>query len=155
MSTHKGHLFKPSGKWKYDVELDYSLAGLVDDGGSIRRESDGRWVDPGEAAQLALAASTDAGISGVTIRELGHYWTLVVIDPPNGYPILVLPPQRVAEGDRVRLEEAGSLTPWRALEPGDTGTVRFVDDEDIVYVAWDNGVRSGMKRGDEAWTVLR
>lgn len=153
MTKHAGHLFTPSGKWKYDVELDYGLAGLNDDDRGTIRDTDGRVVDAYDAAQLALTASTDAGISGVTIRELGDYWTLLVPSPPNGWPILVHPPKRVVPGDRVRLDETGHRT-W-GQPAGSRGTVMFIDDEGVVHVAWDSGARVGMKHGDEAWAVLR
>lgn len=152
MTTHTGHLFTPSGKWKYDVELDYGLAGLVDDGRGTILDADGGRVEAHDAARLALAASTDAGVSGVTIRELGNYWTLVVPKPPNGCPILVHPPERVVPGDRVRLDTRSHRT-WN-LPEGSLGTVMYVDDDDV-FVAWDGRGRTAMRRGEDGWTVLR
>jgi hypothetical protein len=72
------HLFKPSGKWEYDVTLDYT--GLDLDHWNL-----------GELAQQALANATANGTSGVIISDLGDYWTLVVIRPPGPYsfPVMV------------------------------------------------------------------
>lgn len=83
-------LFTPSGKWKYSVLLDYT--GIYHKPVSVDgvRDKSIPWtLDVGRAAELALAAATDRGTSGVSIRELGDYWTLVVPDPPNGWPVLV------------------------------------------------------------------
>lgn len=90
ISAVVGNLFTPTGKWKYEVSLDYT--GIhhkpVSSGG--RRDETIPWMsDVGQAAEMALAAATDRGTSGVSIRELGSYWTLVVSDPPNGWPVLV------------------------------------------------------------------
>jgi transposase-like protein len=79
----RGELFKPSGKWAYSVKLDYS------DTAAIAAASG--YVDPAVAAAHALRTATARGTSEVTVVELGAYWTLVVPDPPNGWPIMVRP----------------------------------------------------------------
>jgi len=76
----RGELFKPSGKWGYSVKLDYS------DTAAIAMPSG--YVDPSLAAVHALFTATERGTSGVSSGRL-HDWTLVVPDPPNGWPILV------------------------------------------------------------------
>ena len=82
------NLFAKSGKWKYSVVLDYTdlVAGPVDETGFAPFK---KFMNAGDAAEIALAAATDKGISGVTIREIGDYYILVVTDPPNGFPVLV------------------------------------------------------------------
>jgi hypothetical protein len=78
------HLFKPSGKWAYEVFLDYR--GILDaDGKSL----DGKFIGPAQAALRALRQATERGTSGVTIKEPDYYY-LVVIDPPNGFPVMIV-----------------------------------------------------------------
>lgn len=108
----EGYLFKSrSGKWEYKVKLDYSdtwhrlVNGLEFDQWQADHPDETReYMEPGEAAWLALATATDRGTSGVTIRSNAQcedsmygigLWTLVVLDPPNGWPIMsnrVYPP---------------------------------------------------------------
>lgn len=86
------NLFTPTGKWKYEVMLDYSGMVVRDPVEGYKLGPDpetGRWLDPARAAQLALAQATRNGTSGVTISNLNGYWTLVVFEPPNGWPICV------------------------------------------------------------------
>lgn len=64
----QGYLFTPTGKWKYDVLLDYT--DLDWDHWNIR-----------ENAEKALKQATEKGISGVSIKELGDYWVLFVPEP--------------------------------------------------------------------------
>lgn len=75
----RGDLFTESGKWKYTVVLDF-------DGGDY--ENWDLWTE----AKNALARATDAGISGVRLREVPHGWALVVLEPYSRfqYPITVV-----------------------------------------------------------------
>lgn len=83
----EGYLFKPSGKWAYTVVLDYT--GILTVQG---RPADGStYLCPNEAAIRALRQATERGISGVTVTSTDDYFTLVVPDPPNGFPVMVLP----------------------------------------------------------------
>lgn len=87
-----GYLFLPSGKWKYEVKLDYTglTEGELDEHGYSRlQHPDGSYLDAHDAAITALAMATAKGTSGVTINELGDY-ILVVPEPPNGFPIMVI-----------------------------------------------------------------
>lgn len=45
-------------------------------------------------------------------------------------------------GDRVRLVRCDD--PYTRLQPGELGTVRFIDDTGTVHVAWDSGSHLGM-----------
>lgn len=76
LASVEGHLFKPSGKWVYEVRLDYT--GLDID-----------THDHGALALEALAQATANETSGVILADLANYWTLVVMDGPAGYPIMV------------------------------------------------------------------
>ncbi len=76
LASVEAHLFKPSGKWGYEARLDYT--GLDTD-----------HYDQHSLALQALAQATANGTSGVTLADLANYWTLVVIDGPAGYPIMV------------------------------------------------------------------
>lgn len=74
----QGLLFTPSGKWKYEVVLDYT---------GLDFEDWNLWSN----AEKALKQATEKNISGVTISELGDYWILVVPEPwgKNSHPISV------------------------------------------------------------------
>jgi hypothetical protein len=76
LSSVEGHLFKPSGKWGYEVRLDYT--GL-----------DTTTHDQHALALQALAQATANATSRVILADLANYWTLVVTDGPAGYPIMV------------------------------------------------------------------
>lgn len=80
----EGHLFKPGGKWKYEVTLDYS--GIYDESGSPVGRT---YIDPALAALMAMKNATQKGISGVSLEKPGDYH-LVVVDPPPGFPVMVL-----------------------------------------------------------------
>lgn len=94
----KAFLFSKSGKYKYEVELDYRhIWHRVATG--PEREA---WVeahpgekieylDPNDAAWMALAEATSTGMSGVKFSgpECGYF--LVVPDPPNGFPVMARP----------------------------------------------------------------
>ena len=90
-ATHvQAHLFNERGKWKYEVFLDYS--------GSWSLASDvNGYIDPVDAAELALETATNAGTSGVMMRKLESGWMLVVFEPPNGWPIMVKAPPAVED----------------------------------------------------------
>jgi hypothetical protein len=87
-SKVKAHLFKPGGKWMYQVFLDYTGERHL----GVPGEGPAGWHwDGHEMAKRALARATDNGTSGVSIRELGEYWHLFVPDPPQGFPMWVQP----------------------------------------------------------------
>lgn len=95
-SRVSGHLFKPSGKWGYVAELDYGpdVPRLLS--GPERSEWEAEhgpaeYLNPSDAAERALERATSNGTSGVGINAVGDYWTLVVTDPPNGWPVMVRP----------------------------------------------------------------
>jgi hypothetical protein len=50
--------------------------------------------------------------------------------------------RRDLEGRRVELVACDD--PWTKLEPGERGTVSFVDDVGTVHVTWDSGSRLGL-----------
>ena len=84
------HLFKPSGKWEYEVFLDYTGMVEWDERGYTKLVGPGgKYLNPADAACEALRQATANGTSGVTISELGQY-TLVVVEPPNGFPVMVV-----------------------------------------------------------------
>jgi hypothetical protein len=83
VSRVEGQTFKPSGKWAYEVFLDYS--DIYHDDGTPKRDG---FIDPGQAALDALHLATVRGTSGVRFRHPGDL-TLVVFDPPGGYPVMV------------------------------------------------------------------
>lgn len=89
-SKVRAHLHKPSGKWMYQVWLDYTGERWVH-GGKGPEGPAGWHFDGSEMAKRALARATDNGTSEVSIRELGDHWHLFVPDPPQGYPIWVQP----------------------------------------------------------------
>ena len=62
-----GHLFQPSGKWKYEVWLDYT--GILDEEG---KAPDGRYHPPHESALAALRQATEKGTSGSDSADPGH-----------------------------------------------------------------------------------
>jgi len=88
-----GYLFKFTGKWKYEVMLDYT--GMIqpspqgEDLVNLMDPITGGFINADEAAILALAQATRKGTSGVTISDIGN-WTLVVPEPPNGFPVMVV-----------------------------------------------------------------
>lgn len=102
----EANLFKSrSGKWGYTVYLDYTDIWHRIVNGPERTEwiaehGEEKWefLDPGIAAWMALNRATRNKTSDVSIRGNTHiadespagegYWTLVVLDPPNGYPIM-------------------------------------------------------------------
>lgn len=87
------HLFNDTGKWKYAVTLDYTdLLQMDESQDSPALSPAGVHWDGHGMARRALAQATGSGTSGVTIKEVHPGWTLVVIDPPQGYPHLVRHP---------------------------------------------------------------
>lgn len=76
LASVEGHLFKPGGKWEYEVRLDYTGLDIT------------TW-DHHSLALQALAQATANETSGVILADLRNHWTLVVIDGPAGYPIMV------------------------------------------------------------------
>lgn len=93
-SRVRAHLFNPSGKWKYQVWLDYT--GLRHRG--LPGEGPAGWHFDGDAlAKHALNRATQGGTSGVSITQLGDRWHLFVPNPPQGYPLWVQPDSTVEE----------------------------------------------------------
>lgn len=91
----QGYLFKPSGAFGYAVKLDYTEVAHRIVNGPEREEVIARvrgfpeYLDPHEAAWMALRRATERGTSEVTITDSQDgFWTLVVPDPPNGWPIM-------------------------------------------------------------------
>jgi hypothetical protein len=78
----RAETFKVSGKWAYTVYLDYSRTA------TIQRLPSG-YINPGDAAVLALETATRAGTSEVVFEKLPDGWFMFVPDPPNGWPIMV------------------------------------------------------------------
>jgi hypothetical protein len=74
-------LFSESGKWKYDVCLDYT--------GQTQSQYE-NWDNAREAVK-ALARATEKGISGVTFKVVPEGWSLVVPEPHalHSYPLMV------------------------------------------------------------------
>lgn len=87
-SKVEAHLFKPSGKWEYQVFLDYT--GERHRGVPGEGPSGWHW-DGDEMAKRALARATDNGTSEVNIRELKNYWHMFIPAPPQGFPYWVQP----------------------------------------------------------------
>lgn len=74
----EANVFNDTGKWKYTVQLDYSVG---------RWDSYDLWFE----AALALKVATLKGTSGVTFSELPKDWIMVVLEPYayNTHPIMV------------------------------------------------------------------
>lgn len=84
------HLFNENGKWKYHVRLDYTgLLSLGEPPDSRALDLKGVHWNGHEMARQALRQATEKGTSGVVIREIHWGWTLVVFEPPQGFPHLV------------------------------------------------------------------
>ena len=61
--------------------------------------------------------------------------------------------QTTEVGQRVALVRSND--PHTKLEPGMTGTVRFIDDLGTVHVKWDNGASLGLVEVDgDQWIVI-
>jgi hypothetical protein len=54
-------------------------------------------------------------------------------------------------GTRVRLHYMDDA---RAVEPGEEGTVRLVDDMGTIHVDWDNGRRLGLIYGEDGFEII-
>jgi len=55
-------------------------------------------------------------------------------------------------GDRVALVECDD--PYTKLEPGERGTVSFIDDMGTVFVDWDSGSRLGLLPDRDKFVLL-
>lgn len=53
------------------------------------------------------------------------------------------------KGTRVAL--VSTTDPHTRLNPGDEGTVAFVDSTGTVHVSWDNGSNLGLIPGEDVW----
>lgn len=85
-SKVEAHLFKPTGKWMYQVFLDYT--------GERHRGVSGEgphgWHFDYEAmAKRAFARATENGTSEVVYHEIPPSYHLFVQAPPQGFPIWV------------------------------------------------------------------
>jgi hypothetical protein len=56
------------------------------------------------------------------------------------------------KGSRVELVHTSD--PYTNLQPGDRGTVVFVDDLGTLFVNWDNGSSLGMVPGQDQYRVV-
>lgn len=66
------HLFKPSGKWEYEVFLDYTgMVGWNECGYTELVGPGGKYLNPADAAREALRQATANGTSRVTISRTG------------------------------------------------------------------------------------
>lgn len=70
-------LFTDTGKYKYAVKLDYSAMPAKG------------YIDPCMNARRALHLATMNGTSEVKLSVIPDGWFLVVIDPPEGFPVMV------------------------------------------------------------------
>lgn len=55
-------------------------------------------------------------------------------------------------GKRVSLLSCSD--PYTRLEPGEKGTVTFVDSLGTVFVDWDSGSGLGLVPGEDSWVVV-
>ena len=55
-------------------------------------------------------------------------------------------------GDRVEL--VFTSDPYTKLEPGERGTVGFVDGIGTIHVNWDSGSFLGLVPGEDRWTTI-
>jgi hypothetical protein len=78
----RAEVFKPGGKWMYSVKLDYSRTAEIE-------HLPSHYINPVEAAVLALKTATQRGTSEVIFDHLYADWHMFVPDPPNGWPIMV------------------------------------------------------------------
>ena len=63
-----------------------------------------------------------------------------------------MPLDRTLEGRRVRLVNSSDI--YTLLQPGDCGTISFVDDMGTLHVNWDKGSNLGLIPGEDSWVVL-
>lgn len=85
-SRVEAHVFKNSGKWRYQVFLDYT--GLRYRG--VQGEGPSGWHYEGsQLARMALQAATLNNTSGVSFTEIPSGWFMFVQNPPGGYPVMV------------------------------------------------------------------
>ena len=56
-------------------------------------------------------------------------------------------------GSRIKLRKMGSDEPC-PIQPGATGTLRYIDDVGTVFVDWDNGQGLGLVMGQDSFTIL-
>lgn len=57
------------------------------------------------------------------------------------------------QGDRVRLIECRDE--YTFLNPGDEGTVAFIDSVGTVHTNWENGASLGLVPGEDRWETLK
>lgn len=56
-------------------------------------------------------------------------------------------------GTRIRLIRMDD--PWTSLKPGDTGTVKMVDDAGQIHMKWDNGSELALIYGEDKFEVMK
>ena len=61
--------------------------------------------------------------------------------------------QSYPEGTRIALVQMGP-DPYSKLNPGDRGTVKFVDDMGTIFVSWDCGSGLGLAYGEDSCRKL-
>ena len=54
----------------------------------------------------------------------------------------------------IRIELIATTDPYTNLQPGDRGTVDFVDDMGTIHVNWDNGSHLGLVPGEDQYKLL-
>jgi hypothetical protein len=101
-SSVYGYLAKTgSGKWGYDVKLDYTEVGEMtlasperEKINAARREAgedELPYLEANRAAWMALKLATEQGKSGVSIQDSQDgKWMLVVPDPPSSVPLVAM-----------------------------------------------------------------
>lgn len=65
----------------------------------------------------------------------------------------VLEVNKSLEGKRVRLRYMND--PYSDLIRGDEGVILFEDDVGTIHVAWDNGSRLGLVKGQDVFEILK
>ena len=81
----RGDLFNETGKWKYTVVLDFSFYQQGD-------------PDLRCAVVKALEVATGKKLSGVLMTEVPAGWSLVILEPPFGFPYMHMQPPKLMVG---------------------------------------------------------
>lgn len=73
----------------------------------------------------------------------------------NGFPrkeVVDRVKEQYPKGTRIALVSMDD--PYSKLQPGDKGTVEFVDDIGTIFVSWDNGSGLGLAYGEDSCRKL-